>query len=278
MKRTAQFVTCIFFSFLFVISGSAQQKDDAACKDHPLFSRMPGFWIHHCSQNQFDAFTFTVGLGKTTSVEGKLWRVSYYPQATMTSKPSVLQIMRNFENAAKSLGGAVVYIGNGKETLKLTKDGKEIWVEVTAEFTGKHGLTIVEKEAMNQDILANADFFSNNLKTTGHVAVEGIYFDTGKSELKPESEKAIAEIAKLLKSDAALKVYVVGHTDNVGGLENNLRLSQDRAQAVVQALVRNQGIEATRLKSFGNGPYAPVASNDGEEGRAKNRRVELVKQ
>jgi OmpA-OmpF porin, OOP family len=217
-------------------------------------------------------------LGKTTRVEGKLWKVSYYQQATMTSKLSVLQIMRNFENAAKSLGGTVIYSDNVREILKLAKDGKEIWVEVTAEFTSKHGLTIVEKEAMNQDIAANADFFSSNLKTTGHVTVEGIYFDTGKSELKPESTQAIAEIAKLLKSDATLKVYVVGHTDNMGGLENNMRLSQDRAQAVVQALVRNQGFDAARLKSFGNGPYAPVASNDSEEGRAKNRRVELVKQ
>jgi len=88
----------------------------------------------------------------------------------------------------------------------------------------------------------------------------------------------MAEIAKLLKSDASLKVYVVGHTDNVGGLEANMKLSQGRADAVVQALVRSHGIVATRLKAYGDGPFAPVASNDTEEGRAKNRRVELVKQ
>jgi outer membrane protein OmpA-like peptidoglycan-associated protein len=71
---------------------------------------------------------------------------------------------------------------------------------------------------------------------------------------------------------------VVGHTDNVGGLEANMKLSQSRADAVTQALVRDHGISASRLKAYGDGPYAPVSSNDTEEGRAKNRRVELVKQ
>ena len=147
----------------------------------------------------------------------------------------------------------------------------------TTEFTGKYSLIIVEKKAMAQDIVANADVFSNDLKTTGHSAVYGIYFDTGKSDLKPESEQAIKEIVKLLKSETSLKVYVVGHTDNIGGLDANMKLSQVRGEAVVQALIRS-GIESSRLKAFGNGPYAPVASNDTEEGRAKNRRVELVKQ
>jgi OOP family OmpA-OmpF porin len=73
-------------------------------------------------------------------------------------------------------------------------------------------------------------------------------------------------------------VYVVGHTDNVGTLDGNMRLSQERAEAVVQALIRTHGIAAARLKSFGIGPYSPVASNDAEAARAKNRRVELVKQ
>ena len=105
----------------------------------------------------------------------------------------------------------------------------------------------------------------------------GICFDTGKSELKPESEQALGEIVKLLKNEASLKVYVVGHTDNVGGVEANMKLSNDRADAVVQALIRS-GIAASRLRSFGNGPFAPVTSNDTEEGMAKNRRVEPAKQ
>jgi hypothetical protein len=136
---------------------------------------------------------------------------------------------------------------------------------------------IVEKQAMAQDIVANAAALANDLRTTGHVTVEGIYFDTGRAMIKPESAKAIGEIAKLLAGDPTLKVYVVGHTDSVGVLDANMRLSQERADAVAQALVQTHGIAAARLKSFGNGPYAPVASNDAEAGRARNRRVELVK-
>jgi hypothetical protein len=256
----------------------AQQKDNANCKDHPLFTRMPDYWIHSCDQKEFDGYTFDAGQGGAVQINGQFWQIRYYPQNSLKSKPSELQILLNFENAVKKLGGALLSKGKSKEVLKLSKDSKEVWVEVTTEFTGKYSLIIVERKAMTQDIIANADVFSNDLKNTGHSAVYGIYFDTGKSGIKPESEQAIAEIAKLLKSDAGLNVYVVGHTDNVGGLDANMKLSQDRADAVVQALVRNGAVAAFRLKAYGDGPFAPVASNDTEEGRAKNRRVELVKQ
>ena len=109
------------------------------------------------------------------------------------------------------------------------------------------------------------------------MAVYGIYFDTGKATLKPESDAALAEIAKLLTADTALKLNVVGHTDNAGSLDANMKLSQARAEAVAKALTRRHGIAASRLKSFGVASLAPVASNDSEDGRAKNRRVELVK-
>ena len=274
--RTA---VCILMGILlYATPGMAQQKDDKNCKDHPLFTRMPDSWIHGCTQKDFNAYAFKIAQGKTEQVEGRYWVVRYYPQATAVSKPSELQILRNFENAVKKLGGTVVYSEKSRETFKIVKDGKEFWVEVWAEFTGKYGLTIVERKAMDQDIVANAAVFSNDIRNTGHAAVYGILFETGKSALKPESDLAITEVAKLLKGDAGLKVYVVGHTDNAGVLESNMKLSQDRAAAVVQALVAKHGIAAARLKPFGAGPYAPVASNDSEEGKAKNRRGELVKQ
>jgi outer membrane protein OmpA-like peptidoglycan-associated protein len=89
---------------------------------------------------------------------------------------------------------------------------------------------------------------------------------------------ALAEIAKLLEASGGLKVWVVGHTDYVGSAESNVTLAGARARAVVQALVKQHGIDAKRLASFGVGPYAPIAPNAGEEGRARNRRVELVVQ
>ena len=255
----------------------AQPKKDApSCNDHPLLTRLPDYWIESCVQKQFDAYKFNVGKGQS-AVEGKFWSIRYQPPAGLTTKPSTLQVLRNVEAAIKKVGGVVVASDSSKETLKLTNEGKELWVEVWADYTGKYILTIVEKAAMTQEIVANAEAFANDLRRTGHIAVEGIFFDTGRAELKPESQQAIGEIIKLLKADPVLKVFVVGHTDNVGGLDNNVKLSQDRAQAVVETLVKG-GIDAARLKSFGSGPYAPVASNDEEAGRAKNRRVELVKQ
>ncbi len=269
-------VTGIICASLFAGACLAQQKDAANCKDHPLLTRLPDYWIESCVQKQFDAYKFAVGKGQN-QVEGQFWNIRYQPPRGLTTKPSTLQVLRNVENAIKQVGGTVLASDSSKETLKLEHDGKELWVEVWADYTGKYILTIVEKAAMAQEITANADAFASGLKATGHIAVDGIYFDTGKASLKAESQQAIGEIVKLLKADGALKVFVVGHTDNVGGIDANMKLSSDRAQAVVLALQKG-GIEAARLKSFGNGPYSPVASNDQETGRAKNRRVELVKQ
>lgn len=260
------------------VAAAGQQKDAANCKDHPLLTRLPDYWIEACTLKQFDAYTFAVAGGKTTKVEGQFTNIRYQPPAGLTTKPSTLQVLRNVENAIKQIGGTVVATDSSKETLKLAKDGHELWIEVWADYTGKYILTIVEPAAMAQQMVGNAALFATGLTSTGHVTVEGIYFETGKSALKPESAPAIAEVAKLLKQDAALKIYVVGHTDNVGSLDGNMKLSQDRAQAVAQELIRTHGIDAARLKAYGDGPYAPVASNDSEDGRAKNRRVELVKQ
>jgi OmpA-OmpF porin, OOP family len=278
MKKISTIVVTMLLCLL-ATSLYAAQNDDPKCKDHPLFTRMPGSYIYNCDHKQFDGRDFNMGKGKTIHVEGQLWWLTYYPFSDLKSKPSELQIKRNFENAIKNQGGT--YVGkatNNREIYKLTKDGKEIWVELWAEFTGKYGFTIIQKEEMAQDVIANAEVFSNDIRATGHAAVYGIYFDTGKSNIKPESATAIAEIAKLLKSDTGLKIYVVGHTDNVGSVDSNIKLSQGRAEAVLQALVRDHSISSARMIAYGCGQFAPVMSNDTEDGRAKNRRVELVKQ
>jgi outer membrane protein OmpA-like peptidoglycan-associated protein len=110
------------------------------------------------------------------------------------------------------------------------------------------------------------------------MVVNGILFDTGKSEVKPESAPALQEVVKLLQQDAKLKLYVVGHTDNVGALAGNMELSRLRAAAVVHELTTKYAVTAERLQSFGDGPYAPVTSNETADGRTLNRRVEIVKQ
>jgi outer membrane protein OmpA-like peptidoglycan-associated protein len=211
-------------------------------------------------------------------IGGPLWTLRYRPQAGQKTHASEIQVQRNFENAVRTLGGTVVATQRNGRTMRVARDGREFWIELRTDHTSMYILTIVQREEMAQTIEANAELFSNELKNTGRALVYGIYFDTGKAAVKPESAQAIGEIAKLLGTDPSLRIYVVGHTDNVGTLDANMRLSQARADAVVAWLVGTHGIAAARLKAFGSGPYSPVASNDAESGRAKNRRVELVKQ
>jgi len=119
---------------------------------------------------------------------------------------------------------------------------------------------------------------ANSIETTGRIALYGIYFDFNKADIKPESAPTLEQIAKLLKSMPDSRLLVVGHTDNVGGFEFNQNLSRQRAAAVVKALSTDYGIAASRLTPMGAAFIAPVATNRTEEGRAKNRRVELVEQ
>lgn len=121
-----------------------------------------------------------------------------------------------------------------------------------------------------------AEEMAEQISTSGSVALYGIYFDTDKADIKPESADTLEQIVKLLKDSPDLKLLVVGHTDNIGTFTYNMDLSQQRADAVVKELRTKFGIEAERLGSVGVSYSSPVASNKTEEGRAKNRRIELV--
>jgi OmpA-OmpF porin, OOP family len=140
-------------------------------------------------------------------------------------------------------------------------------------------LDVVEAKPMEaRMVTVDAGTMAKDIAATGRVALYGLYFDTDKAELKPESAPALAEIGKLLKAQPGLKVYIVGHTDNVGVFDYNMSLSQRRAKSVVDQLIQSFGISPDRLKPAGAGMIAPVASNDDEAGRGKNRRVEIVKE
>lgn len=286
MESRLRPLMAVTFVLIYATLAFAVEKDVAGSKDHPLVSRMPGYFISSFQDKQFDQIVFTTGAPPKTAqvpVEGHTYRYIYKPgQSLANSKPSALQVVRNVQDALKKMGAQVVYEAawNGGyvrgSTLKLTKNNKTVWIFVKGWADGGYNLDIVEQEAMKQDVVATATDWFNDLQQSGKATVGGIYFDTAKSTLKPESDAAIAEVAKLLKDNPTLKVYVVGHTDTVGAPSANLKLSQERAQAVTAALVSKHGINASRLLPFGAGPYAPVTSNRDEEGRAKNRRVELV--
>lgn len=277
MKRAALLLT--LFCLSLPAAAGAVEADKKGCTDHPAFpKRMSGYFISDCQTKDFDAFAFETGKPRQkTTVEGR-WTKITYRMYKDSQQPSALAVVRNYENAIKAAGGTVLFVDTNRwMNGKLVKDGKEVWAQAE-KGNGLIWLHVVEKGEMTQEVVADAAALGNDLRSAGHAAVYGILFDTGKADIKPESSQAIGEIAKLLKGDAGLKLHVVGHTDSVGGVDANLKLSQARAEAVLAALVKDHGIAAGRLRSFGNGPFAPVASNDAEDGRAKNRRVELVKQ
>ena len=140
-------------------------------------------------------------------------------------------------------------------------------------------LEVIESEDMETGMVTiDAEAMAEGIDATGHIAIYGVYFDTNSAEIKPESAPTLEEIRKLLDNRPALKLLVVGHTDNQGDYDYNMGLSGRRAEAVARALTREYGVDAGRLRSAGVGFLAPVASNDTAAGREKNRRVELVKQ
>lgn len=288
--------------FVCLAAPARAQQDGEGCKDHPLFNRLAGFYIYSCDSSQFDLKRFPQGpladtpegekRAKPVDVEGPFWKTNY---ALMDGKPrpSVLQIMRNFENAAKQAGGTVegrypgwcegmldqtLKIGNGcmnsGVSMRFAKDGKETWAYVQAVNDGEgYELVIAEREAMKQEIVANE--MLDKIQKDGFVTLY-INFDTAKATIKRDSEDLLNQVAAAIKSATTLSLEVAGHTDNVGTAEANQKLSDARATAVRDALIA-RGCDAARLTAKGYGQSSPVADNRTEEGRAKNRRVELMK-
>ena len=281
MNRGSVAVFCVVLAMVFMSSFALAQQDAKGCKDHPLFTRMPNTYIEGCETKEYDEVDFydPPQGEKSVKVGGTKYVIEYRAQKGFEGKRTPLQIMRNYANAARQIGGSVYErASNNMAYIRILKDGKEVWVKLDPYGGDRYYLTFVEKEAMNQEVIADAKFLADGIGTTGHVAIYGIYFDFNKSDVKPESEPSLNEIAKLLTGNPNLKVFIVGHTDNVGGVDYNMKLSQARADAVVKVLTIKYKINLQRLKAYGVGQLAPVAPNKTEEGRAKNRRVELVEQ
>ncbi len=258
--------------------GFAQSETDRkGSQDHPLFTRMPGYFISGYEVLEFDKYTSPYLSGPDEVWEGRVTKLGYRVKGDK-NPASMLQIGRNHENALKKIG-AKILVNEGRVIEgKIAGNGGLTYVHVEAYNDGReYTVVVVEKGAMKQEVVADSAALSASIAATGKATVYGIYFDTGKSVVLPESAPALAEIIKLLKQQTGLSLFVVGHTDNVGALDYNLKLSADRADAVVKALVTG-GIAPSRLKGAGVGPYCSVASNRTEAGKAKNRRVELVEQ
>ena len=277
-KRILFILGFCLFCLLITPVLSVAQEDEPGSKDHPLLTRMPGFYISGYEYKEFDTADFKNDKGEDIKIEGHKYHIGYDIKEG-NEAPSELQILRNYENAIKEIGGLTLYEAPGEAWLKVERGGKITWIYVYAHCDGGcYELAIVEKKTMTQEVIADANSLARDISSTGHASVYGILFDFNKATVKTESEPTLKEIAKLLKQNPELNLYVVGHTDGVGKIAYNMKLSCARAEAVVKALVSEHGVAQNRLDPYGVGPLAPVASNETEEGRSLNRRVELVKE
>ncbi len=289
----------------------AQDQDAVGCHDSPLITRYPGSYIVRCFHTEFDQFVLPLGpvvaenkLAKSKKIQGKITRIMY----VAPDQASPLEIWKNYETALKSAGFTTLFqchsdaCHNGDWDVNLFQDHEDPWynyagyqyqlsaqqsgpnrtVYVSLHLTNKPvqiTLDVIEPHAMATGMIqVNTAAMAAAIAQSGHIALYGIYFDTGKADLKPASDATLKEIATLLKQQPTLNLYVVGDTDNVGSFDANMNLSDRRAAAVVAALTRRYGIDSRRLKAVGIGPVDPVSTNQTPEGRGRNRRVELVAQ
>jgi outer membrane protein OmpA-like peptidoglycan-associated protein len=244
--------------------------------DYRLLGHMPGYAADTPTKRNFDKADFTVQNGDDTStvtVEGALYDVNY--SSGPGAPASDLAIQQNYRDALNTLGAQFLFTDGRDTTARLEDAGKTIWIKVYSQETGIE-VTAVEEKAFAASITPpTADALKTALDKDGRIALY-VNFDFNKATLKPDAKPVIDQVVALMKSNPALKLEIDGYTDNVGVHDYNVKLSQDRAAAVVAAL-KTAGVDASRLTSNGFGPDKPIADEATAEGRAKNRRVELVK-
>jgi outer membrane protein OmpA-like peptidoglycan-associated protein len=265
------FIATLPLVFALLNAAHLSAQDASGCTDPTFITRYPGSVLQLCQKSDDGKETFHFTKLPNKEVEGK---VAYY-NYRVPSNISLNAVARNLSTALRQANWTNLYRPDADDESCWHRD--KTWLRIRM-GGGAYTLSFVTEIPLTQDIVATAADLDNGLNSNGHAVVPGILFDTGKAVVKDESKPALDEVAKLLTNNPKLKLWVVGHTDSVGSTASNLDLSKRRAAAVIAVLITQYHIAAARLDSFGAGPYAPVASNDKEEGRALNRRVELVKQ
>jgi outer membrane protein OmpA-like peptidoglycan-associated protein len=283
--------------------------DVEGARDYPGIGRFGGSTITGYDTKDFDAARLQAAPFKdgnptdARKLEGRVTRIAYRTGAG----PSILEVSRNFETQLEKAGfekllscdadacGGIPFTeavdvlpipqmwvdgfnyryyaglkkgsdGDTYASVLVSSNNDEITAQLVIAVVGSMENKMVDAAAM-----------AKGLGEKGHIALYGIYFDTDKATLKPQSQPTLEQIAKLLGGQPDLNVFIVGHTDTQGSYEHNMDLSRRRAEAVASELVRNHHVAKGRLRTAGVGFLAPVGSNATEEGRALNRRVELVR-
>jgi len=308
--------TLTLLSLLFFVNTNGQRSSDIeGGKDHALISRFDNSVIEWYQIKNFDRYYMLSLKGNQLDkyqIDGKITRIQY----STLPEHSVFEIYKSYENTLKDAEFDILltldktncginlteqlYIGefNGLNALPAGKsikpdykeglfaylsakkkfDDKEVYIVVYV--TERHfpliTLDVVEVQTLKKDGISVKDI-SRGINENGKIAIYNIYFDSGKYEIKPESKKALQNIADYLNLNKDSQYIIVGHTDNEGNFEQNIKLSQKRAESIKNILVEDYNVEEEQLLIFGVGSVAPLANNNTKEGKAKNRRVEIVK-
>ncbi len=290
-------------------SGEPLSAEDKA-KDHSMLPRYPGAKLRNSLNVDTETISIPFAQNATEKtplkLTGDLSRHSYVMQNVST-----LKVYENYKSAllkagfsfisqceleqcgteaqASNLGGLVsmennVYNWYRKPYYLLAKKAMTTGNVYAAIFIGGHEdeiglqqIILEEKTVQTGLVNVNADALKQQIDAEGKALIYGIYFDTGKAEIKAESKPTLDAIGELLKRNPDLLLYVVGHTDDTGDGAENVSLSKQRADSVVAALIKDYQIATNRLQAQGVGPYAPASNNTSDAGKQKNRRVELVK-
>lgn len=294
----------LFFA-LILLPLPALAADEPGSADHPLVGRFEGSEIRHYEFLDFDEYDFHTAPppAEPQKVEGLATRIAY----TLPEGVSLAQVARNFRLGLEAKGFEVVFDCETRDcggrdlayaldlfpiphmsldvfdyrylaARQMAESGEVFATVAFSEASDgriQAQVTVIEAEALENSMI-DAAAMEKSVLETGRIALYGIYFETDKAALKPESAPTLAEMAGFLKAEPELEVVIVGHTDNQGSLDYNLQLSHRRAQAVREALIADHGIDGSRLTAAGAGFLAPVAVNTTEAGRALNRRVEMI--
>jgi hypothetical protein len=308
MRRLITFLAFAAFG----MSTAGPSFADEPGQDHPQVNRYPGSVLKDYDQREFEEAQLilskphkvngTYVADRLLPLEGAVTYLHYETPDTT----STLQVFRNYQTALKRSGFSELfvcerpciddnlstmralmkardlYLNGSRENQYLAAQRGNTYVSLWVDKLGERGtdvfMFVIDKQGLDDGRIAvsGSGTIATALNTSGRADVYGFQFDTGKAVLRSESQPTLRELATVLLENPTLTIDIIGHTDDIGSAASNQTLSEARANAVVAALVNEQGIAANRLAASGKGSTQPVAPNTGEAGRAKNRRVEIV--
>jgi outer membrane protein OmpA-like peptidoglycan-associated protein len=281
-------VNCFLIVFTTLILFTQHKLSAQDIPEHPVIKPFPNSVLaeNMSKYNKFDQFEFFIQNKKTKqrekiNVKGQYWKLLYEvrkPNGERVQDISTVEFLENYKNAALEKGGEVLWEDRGVLDIRIPRDdGGNTYCQIMPSANlGQIYLNIIDEKGFKQSLTFGVDDLKSALDKDGKVILYGILFDLDKASLKQESVKQLSNMVALLLKYPTLKIEIQGHTDNQGKDDYNMKLSKNRAETV-SSYLQLFGVDKNRLVSKGFGESKPIASNDTEEGRAQNRRVELIK-